>query len=857
MTAAMPPLLERETELGHLRDRMEEAETGRGQVVFVSGEAGIGKSALVTEFAASTSVTTAVGRCDALATPRALGPFHDVAAALGIAAVDDRDALLGRLLDLLRGGSPALIVVEDAHWADGASIELLAMLGRRATDFPLLLVVTYRDEEVATDHPLRLVIGDLVTSRGTAWLGLRPLSPEAVGLLAGDLDVAADELHRLTGGNPFFVTEVLAAEAETVPPTVRLAVLTRIARLPPAARSVVDAVSIVPGQAEDWLVTALCDPGPGAVDACVGAGVLVAVPGAYRFRHELARLAAEGAIDDHRRRELHCRAVATLSARPGVDPARLAHHAAAAGDDELLASAATEACILAVERTAFREAARQGEQALSVAHLLASDRRAALAQALGAAYSAIDRSDEAIVLFEEAAAHWRAIGAVRREAAVLLLMGSALGNTARTERSISVVQRAVELLEREPPGPELARAYTSRATAYMLARDRDHAAEWGARAIALARQLDDRHTLARALIQTGVADVMDARFDGLVRIREGIDIGRREGWPAVVGLGLLQIGSGCGEMRRYDEAVPALIEGAAVCEEHHLESHRRYVVAWLARCRFDLGQWDEAEAAAREAGSRSVGISRFVAVNTLGWLRARRGDGDVWPLLDEALDIARRTGHLQRLWPVAVARAEAGFLEGDLDSHAALLEEVLDLAVRCRHGVAAGELGLWLVRAGRLDAAPLVAVDPFAQWINGDHLGAAAGFRRMGCPYEAASALADAGDTPSLREALATYRRLGAAPMAASVASRLRDRGARVPSPRTAAVDGYAAGLSPREHEVLQLVAAGFTNPQIAASLYISRKTAEHHVSSILVKLGVASRAEAAAAAVRLGVTAE
>jgi DNA-binding NarL/FixJ family response regulator len=145
---------------------------------------------------------------------------------------------------------------------------------------------------------------------------------------------------------------------------------------------------------------------------------------------------------------------------------------------------------------------------------------------------------------------------------------------------------------------------------------------------------------------------------------------------------------------------------------------------------------------------------------------------------------------------------------------------------------------------------------PFVDWAAGDHLAAAAGFRRMGCPYEAASALADSDDTASMREALATYERLGAAPAAATVTRELRRRGVRVASRRSrdAQQPVHPSGLTERELEVLRLVAAGFTNPQIAAALYISRKTAEHHVSSILVKLGVSSRAEAAAAAVRLDI---
>ena len=269
------------------------------------------------------------------------------------------------------------------------------------------------------------------------------------------------------------------------------------------------------------------------------------------------------------------------------------------------------------------------------------------------------------------------------------------------------------------------------------------------------------------------------------------------------------------------------------------------------------GSGYEAEVLARDglAGSNSVTYIRFVALNTLGWLRARRGSDDVWPLLDEAFEIADAIGHLQRLWPCAVARAEAGWLEGDLQTHVAFLESTFELAVRCRHGIAMGELAVWLRRAGRDVTLPAGVTGPFADWATGNHLGAAAGFRRMGCPYEAASALVDAGDTASLREALATFERLDAGPAADAAAVELRRRGVRVGDEARVAAQGNRAipsGLTDRELEVIRLVAAGFTNPQIAAALYISRKTAEHHVSSILVKLGVSSRTEAATAAVRL-----
>ena len=264
---------------------------------------------------------------------------------------------------------------------------------------------------------------------------------------------------------------------------------------------------------------------------------------------------------------------------------------------------------------------------------------------------------------------------------------------------------------------------------------------WGERAVTLATELDERQILGRSLIEYGIADVMDGRFEGLERVNRGIAIGRANQLPAVVTLGFRQIGTGCGELRRYDQAVPALVVGAAYAAEHDLETARQYIVSWLARCRFDLGQWKEAEVHAFDVlgASRRGGVARFVALNALGWLRACRGDDDVWPLLDEALEFARQTGHFQRLWPCAVARAESAWLESSLDDHVDLLEEMLPVAESCRHHMAVGELSLWLGRAGR-DPVTVVelAAEPFASWNRGDALGAAAGFLAIGCPYEAA-----------------------------------------------------------------------------------------------------------------------
>ncbi len=336
---------------------------------------------------------------------------------------------------------------------------------------------------------------------------------------------------------------------------------------------------------------------------------------------------------------------------------------------------------MAVTRTSHHEAVRHGEVALGLRHELAPDDVAELEVALVQSLTICARTERATALAADAVEHWRGSGDPQREAEALVARATAIGAQGRPLEAQPMIEQAVALLEQLPPGPELAWAYLRMTSLTMLDRDRDSAVRWGERAIALSTDLGEVGFLGRGLVETGIADVMDGRFDGLRRVREGIELGRRHGLPGVVNLGLSQIGSGCGEMRRYDEAVPALEECVAHGAAHHFEANRQYAVAWLARCRFDLGEWDAVDPLCMDVinGPSQTPISRFVALNTLGWLRARRGDGDPWLLLDEAVAIARRVGHLQRLWPAAVARAEAAWLEGSLDdAHVALLEEVLE-----------------------------------------------------------------------------------------------------------------------------------------------------------------------------------
>jgi predicted ATPase len=237
-------LLERETFLDVLAGPP-------GRLILVGGEAGVGKTALVRAFTEGRNVLW--GACDPLHTPRPLGPLLDIGLHESAPA-----ALVAALLRELREAPGTVLVLEDVHWADEGTLDVLRLLGRRIEGVPALAIATFRDDEPA---PLRVVLGELATAAGVERIKLPPLSPEAVRMLAEPHAIDAADLHRSTGGNPFYVTEVLSAPAAAIPATVRDAVLARAARLSPPARELLERLAMIPGSTRSCAMRGPPPPG--------------------------------------------------------------------------------------------------------------------------------------------------------------------------------------------------------------------------------------------------------------------------------------------------------------------------------------------------------------------------------------------------------------------------------------------------------------------------------------------------------------------------------------------------------------------------------------------------------------------
>jgi DNA-binding CsgD family transcriptional regulator/tetratricopeptide (TPR) repeat protein len=849
-------LVEREellTRLGACLDDSSKA----GRLALVGGEAGVGKTSVLRTFveACPAAVRVLWGACDPLSTPRALAPFRDMAPFAALLDEQyERHTFLTSVLDEL--AIRTVMVVEDAHWADEATLEAVRFVGRRVTGTRSLVVVTYRDDEIGAGHPLRAVLGDLATAAGCERMRVLPLSKDAVRALTAGHGLDAEQLHRVTGGNAFYVSEVLATPGLTVPLNVTDAVLARVSRVSAEARSLIDLVSVAPGGLEPEIAARLIDDAGAALDESVEGGVLVVAVRRLSFRHELARLAIEGAVGVGRQRTLNARLLEVLEARPGADPARLAHHAEAAGDAERVLRYAPAAAREASARGAHREAARQLERAVVFADALPTAERADLLSSLAEERIGFDTPAERVALLERILELRRQCGDERGVGAALALLAGATWLLGRIRDAFRLVAEAVEILERLPPGPELAYAYAAYSLQEMLSRDGDQAVLWGSRAIELAEQVAAPVPLQMALTSVGAAQIVCfERLEGVELLERAVEIASAEGDDFQVGRALANLGGGLEEIRHYELAVAYLERAVAFDEEHDLDALEGHARAELAKIRFEQGRWDEADRLAEQAlrhRGATIAIPVF-ALSVQGRIRARRGDPAAEAFLAEAMTLARGTDEvdeLQWIWPPTAGCAELAWLGGRLAEIPPLVRPVYARA--CTLGVrwAIGELGTWLVRAGALDRLPDGVPSAFV--LRGRE--AAEAWRRIGCPYEEAEALAE-GDEAAMREGLAIFISLGAEPAADRLREKMRRAGmTRVPARPRASTRSAPAQLTQRQLEVLALLENGSSNAEIARRLFISEKTAGHHVSAILRKLGAGSRGEAAAAARKMGI---
>ncbi len=855
-------LVERSAALASLHAAAQDVARQHGMLAVVSGEAGIGKTTVMRAFAASLGNRwrVLVGGCDDLLTPRPLGALRD-AARSGVgadlsAALEDgsREQVLTAVLAELDGPGPTLLIIEDVHWADDATLDVLRYIARRITSVHALLVLTFRSDEVGRGHPVQALLGE-VSRTGAVRVELPRLSVAAVAELAGGSAVDPVAVHASTGGNPFFVSEVLAQPDNALPDSVVDAVIGRLYRLPAESQRAVGRLSVLSAPADPALAADLL----GDLEVLAEAernGIVQVVDGSIGFRHELARRAVERSMTHVERLAAHRAALTALTGRPGTDPAVIVHHAVEAGDVDALMVAGPVAARAAARTAAHTQAIAQYAAVLPLAERFGPAEHAALleeyawelhhahrfAEAAAAALRAVQLRDD----LDDPAALVR----------VLVTWSRVAWLAGQESTAFDAVQRALSVAEagRDAEGEALAGTYAG-AMLVMAGRfDESDAMLPRARELAgVAGRLDLE---ALCLTYEGHALADTGRPGAVESLQRAVEIATAAHADEAMARAYVNLAECLLLELRLDELIDVAGRGLALTRSLDLAGQSYSLTCSMAQALLARGRWDEAEARLRDLPADSdVGVLAQISRPLTGLLLARRGDpaAERWlgPMLDPAALPTSR--HYAR--GVASAVLEWSWLTGRLAAARPVVTATLALP-----GPPAGpdyaELHRWLRRTGLASDVgealtfPAVAAEPWRLGIEGNWRAAAARWEALGVPYEQALELMEADHEEPVLEAITILDRLGARPAADLARNRARALGAaKIPRRPAERPPGHPTGLTGRQLEVLQLIADGLTNSEIGAELYLSPRTVDHHVSAILAKLGVTTRREAARAA--------
>jgi ATP/maltotriose-dependent transcriptional regulator MalT len=861
-------LLERDAELEVLVRAVDHASEGRSSVVLLLGEAGIGKTSLVRTFVDSVAdqARVLVGSCDDLLTPRTFGPLRDATEehpgplADALAASSDQEAVYQALrLELRPRGRPTVLVVEDLHWADDATLDALRYVCRRLHTLTAMVVLTYRDDDIDDAHPLRRLLGALAT-QPVQRLQLRPLSRQAVGGLAADAGVDPAWVFTTTQGNPFFVTEVLACGENGVPATVVDAVMARIGQLPQHTRDALEQLAVVPSQVQPLLARALVRD-VGVLEEAERRQILEVRADGVAFRHELARRALLRSIPRTRQVALHQNVLAQLLEQERPDLSRVVHHAVAAGDVDTVLSRGQEAARQAARAGSHRQALAHYEQVVPHLALLPPKDQARVLVDYSWELYVGQRWGDSMRSSRQALKVWESLGDRVAEGGARVVLSRSSFMAGRPTDAIREAERAVAVLRPTGDIEALAYAETYLGAVQALTDRQEEALTRLLEAQALAARAGRRDLVALCHNYIGCARVDLGDVDaGLEELRRSLWLSLDLPHHEYAARAYTNLAETAYQLHRYDELAAWIDEGAQFAADHDLPGHLHNLEAHRALLLLDQGHWDEAQTRLERlvsAGSEPDQLTRL-SLPPLGRLLARRGDDRAAALLERAWDLAVRNGSLGALAPAGLAVVESAWLAGDVQDAEAQIRVLLERTTAPGGARTRGELLRYLARAGRavpgFDGCP----PEWAVGLAGDWQQAADDWRKIGNPYERALELAAGPSTAACIEALDVLDGLGAVAAARLVRARLRELGApRIPRGRLRATRENPAGLTDRQVDVLALLATGLTNAEMAERLVVSTRTVDHHVSAILTRLGVASRRDAARRAAELGLVSE
>ncbi len=852
-------LLERENSLNELNRAFSNLLIGNGSVVMVSGEAGIGKTSLVEMFTRQLENKANVlwGTCDALFTPRPLGPLYDIASQLNTGLLNLLDDRVVRTKiftkfhkDLQESRDMNVLIIEDIHWADESTIDLIKFLGRRVNKSRFLLVTTFRDDEIGIDHPVKLLFGDLL-QKNVIRIKLLPLSESSVNILAGKYGKSVPDLYKKSSGNPFFINEILENSDARIPISIRDAVLSKLSRLNKETRNFIELASVVPGKIKKEFAKRLTNFDEDIIEYAVDSGFIKIDSTGILFRHELVRLAVEETLSALKKERFNSLILSfLLQENAEKNLPAIVHHAISANDKTMVLKYTPLAAAQAEILLAHREAALHYSRLLKYSdHLSLTDLVKYIEKYAYQCYLT-NQHEEALKARKQALQIWEKMNDLLQVGNTyrwLSRISWFLGNKSEAD---TYANEAIKFLQKFPGSDELAMAFSNRSQLYMLSDNQKDAVRWGEKAINISEKNKNFEILSHALNNVGTSLIINSyNPEGERKLLRSLEIALKNELEEHAARAYTNLGCRATETRYYKKAEKYFLDGINYCNEHDLDSWALYMQAWLARVYLETGRWNESgDTAQKVLGINRISVvSKIPALTTLGWLRLRRGDPEAITVLKEVKELAVRADELQRIGPVAIALLEAAWLYENNKEFLEFGQTAHRMAAEHKNYRVLGQTSFWLWKSGLLKRADRNIFKPYLNQINGNWKSAADYWKKYNNPYEEALALSD-GNNAAMFRALEIFKKLGANPAIEKLQLKMRKkRIKRVPRGPNSTTSKNPMGLTNRQFEVLNLLATGLSNNTIAEKLFISPKTVDHHISAIFSKLNIHSRTEAAA----------
>jgi len=862
-------LLEREKYLNDLTEYYRQIESGSGHAIFLMGEAGVGKTSLVNHFLKKIESKSLIysGACDSLFTPRPLGPLFDIAEQFEQEFMDllrnekDRSIIFGALIRKLSASpKPVVLVFEDIHWADEATIDLIKFLARRIHQYKCLFLLTYRDNEIPSGNPLATIFGELPSGNFSKIL-IDRFSEATVDRLAVQKGYASgDRLYALTGGNPFYVTEILASYSPGIPERVKDSVITVFHARSDATRALWEFLSILPtSRIELNIAKRIESDFANSIDACIASGIIVSKPGYLSFKHELFRLAIEESLPSIKRSKLHKRMLDIIME---VSPEthnlpQLVHHARYADEKELVVKFAPQAARQAAAVGAHIQASKLYGTAIEYTHELDPNLVELYERHAYECYLTNEIAT-AIPSLQKVLDIWRERKVSLKEGDTLRFLSKLWYFQGDHGKAIALALQSINVLENGFPTRERALAYSNLSQLTMLSGDRENALLWGNKAIDLATRMEDHEIVSHALNNVGyiLFNTPSYQDQGEQNLNHSLSIALQHGFHEHAARAYANLFSSLVSIRQYKRAMAIFEVGVRYCEERDLSSWTYSIISSRARLLLEIGHWNEAEVVARplqNISNNHVKIETFV---TLARLEMRRGKFEEAQLLiSEAKAMAIPTREAQWIVPVLTATLELAWINGGILPIAEIQSARQELFNEKNNSTHYTELAYWMGKCGlETEKKHVEFTTPFKFEQEGSWKLAAEQWKVLGCPYEEALALFD-GDETHQKQALLILNGLGASATYEMLKAKLKRKGVKnIPRGLRESTRSNPAQLTNREIDVLTLLQDGLQNIEIANRLFISPKTVDHHISSILSKLNVTTRGRAVSEARKLGI---